>query len=1050
MKFKMAFFLALITTVTLYGNPGKHLFILSGQSNMAGLKPEESFTPAVEDAFGKENVIVVKYARGCQPIRRWYKDWKPLYGDEPAAQPDLYDSLMNRVNMAMENEKIATVSFVWMQGERDATEKLGEVNEKSLKGLYDQLAGDLKRNDIHFIIGRLSDFDMKHERKPHWVMIREIQMKVAESDPRFDWINTDDLNDGYNRQGKEIHNDLHISAEGYVTMGQRFAEKAIQLIGNSHLSSLEKYSGENLPVLRYTANSDPMNFKYDLLQNAEKTILYRGNKESGKWNHHTMLGFFNGILYASWDQHARDENASGQHGLIRRSLDLGETWSEVEVLFPPLSRKVPAAADYPYTRFQSNNGFVEMEGKLYAVTDVAEWSAAGRGKIGPRKKLGRLARALNPDGGMGEIFWLLDESPEPIPGYPDFNPGDPDLVKKLNTYLTHPLTQPQLLFGKKDYPDTDDGHTTGEGHVWQLDDGTWVKMFRDSGIKNAKNGAEDEAAKSRRNYASFSFDEGETWTHSTRTSIPDACGRSTSGKLPDGQYYIINAGWPLSNKKGGRSIQTLALSRDGLNFDRMALLQFIAPPKRYEGRSKAVGFQAHSLAAGDYLFVLTSLNKEDIQLMRIPLGELEAFNEMPYLKRSVTYSGSEASSDKEDPKVCWTAYGGDNMSFIYQFLENLETTTLHLGTPETGTFNHHSHITCFKGVFYAIWDTQAKDEHGPGQHALMRRSPDQGRTWTPVEELFPRMDWYISSSEVNTDNGYHGRIQTSNGFAVVDDVLYAVSEVDDHIGPSIRKRKRVHTGRLCRSINPDGGLGDLFWLSEKAPTAVQGFPSYPAGDRKLVKKIMRYFEQPGNEIQLDFTVPVPASDFSTDCWSPSPVSDDNHRLVEAVPSYRAKDGTWVRLYRDAGLLGVPVPEEGPRKELEASKSRRNYASYSFDKGKTWTVPTRTSFPDACARSNAGKLPDGQVYVINNLLPLSPKHGGRSLLGISLSRDGLNFDRAAVIRFFAPPMRHKGRAKSIGFQYPHSMVVGEDLWVMYSVNKEDIQVTRIPLEELYKL
>ena len=33
---------------------GQHLFILSGQSNMAGLKPEESFIPAVEKAFSGE------------------------------------------------------------------------------------------------------------------------------------------------------------------------------------------------------------------------------------------------------------------------------------------------------------------------------------------------------------------------------------------------------------------------------------------------------------------------------------------------------------------------------------------------------------------------------------------------------------------------------------------------------------------------------------------------------------------------------------------------------------------------------------------------------------------------------------------------------------------------------------------------------------------------------------------------------------------------------------------------------------------------------------
>ena len=49
------------------GGEGKHLFILSGQSNMAGLRPQESFTPAVVAAFGKSEVIVVKDAHGGQP-----------------------------------------------------------------------------------------------------------------------------------------------------------------------------------------------------------------------------------------------------------------------------------------------------------------------------------------------------------------------------------------------------------------------------------------------------------------------------------------------------------------------------------------------------------------------------------------------------------------------------------------------------------------------------------------------------------------------------------------------------------------------------------------------------------------------------------------------------------------------------------------------------------------------------------------------------------------------------------------------------------------------
>jgi hypothetical protein len=106
---------------------GKHLFILSGQSNMAGLNPDISFTPTVEAAFGKDNVIVVKSAQSGQPIRRWYKKWKPAQGDEPKATGDLYDTLMKKVNAAVTGERLRTVTFVWMQGERDAREKHGEV-----------------------------------------------------------------------------------------------------------------------------------------------------------------------------------------------------------------------------------------------------------------------------------------------------------------------------------------------------------------------------------------------------------------------------------------------------------------------------------------------------------------------------------------------------------------------------------------------------------------------------------------------------------------------------------------------------------------------------------------------------------------------------------------------------------------------------------------------------------------------------------------------------------------------------------------------------------
>jgi Carbohydrate esterase, sialic acid-specific acetylesterase len=208
---------------------GKHLFVLSGQSNMAGLKPEVSFTPAVEAAFGKDHVVVVKDAQGSQPIRRWYKKWKPAQGNEPKENGELYDRLMGKVNTAIKGEKPATVTFVWMQGEADAKAKNGDVYAASLRGLVDQLASDMGRTNINFVIGRLSDCGMSNTAYPHWTMVREAQVAVAEADPRGAWVNTDDLNDKKNTDGS-VKNELHYTDEGYKILGQRFAEKAIALI----------------------------------------------------------------------------------------------------------------------------------------------------------------------------------------------------------------------------------------------------------------------------------------------------------------------------------------------------------------------------------------------------------------------------------------------------------------------------------------------------------------------------------------------------------------------------------------------------------------------------------------------------------------------------------------------------------------------------------------------------------------------------------------------------------------------------------------------------
>jgi hypothetical protein len=55
-----------------------HLFILSGQSNMAGMDPETGFMPEAKNLFGDEQVVYIKVAKGGQPICRWLEEWQDI------------------------------------------------------------------------------------------------------------------------------------------------------------------------------------------------------------------------------------------------------------------------------------------------------------------------------------------------------------------------------------------------------------------------------------------------------------------------------------------------------------------------------------------------------------------------------------------------------------------------------------------------------------------------------------------------------------------------------------------------------------------------------------------------------------------------------------------------------------------------------------------------------------------------------------------------------------------------------------------------------------
>ncbi len=205
------------------------LFILSGQSNMEAMDPDLSFTPKIKEAFPNDDIIVAKHAVNGNLIRMWYKDWKAPEGAEARGQGRNgrhYDTLMTVVKEAMAGKPSpASVTFVWMQGEADAHHKgYAEIYDKALTGVLAQLQSDLGIKDIDFVLGRLSDYgNEKAEERPGWKKIREVQVEFAQSDPKHRaWVDTDDLNGD--------RNGLHYTKEGYATLGERFAQKAIELI----------------------------------------------------------------------------------------------------------------------------------------------------------------------------------------------------------------------------------------------------------------------------------------------------------------------------------------------------------------------------------------------------------------------------------------------------------------------------------------------------------------------------------------------------------------------------------------------------------------------------------------------------------------------------------------------------------------------------------------------------------------------------------------------------------------------------------------------------
>ena len=209
---------------------GKHLFILSGQSNMTGAV-RDAFSDRVHERFGKENAVVVMRMKSGRGIRFWVADYRQprgrgLTNKKKKSNGQEYKPLIEAVLAAEKDQSFDTVGFIWMQGESDANNRLSEVYEESFVKLVRHLKKDLGRDDLYFVIGRINDYARNRPDNEHWRRVRDTQVKLGQTRGTA-WLDTDDLNGG---DAKQPDGGIHFPREGAVILGQRFADQALKLI----------------------------------------------------------------------------------------------------------------------------------------------------------------------------------------------------------------------------------------------------------------------------------------------------------------------------------------------------------------------------------------------------------------------------------------------------------------------------------------------------------------------------------------------------------------------------------------------------------------------------------------------------------------------------------------------------------------------------------------------------------------------------------------------------------------------------------------------------
>lgn len=348
-------------------------------------------------------------------------------------------------------------------------------------------------------------------------------------------------------------------------------------------------------------------------------------------------------------------------------------------------------------------------------------------------------------------------------------------------------------------------------------------------------------------------------------------------------------------------------------------------------------------------------------------------------------------------------------------IPGVEVKTVYRANPETGTFVNHPQLAFFKGRMYVGFQLCPSNEDSDDSVAVYSSSGDL-KSWAAPEVIGPAADGNFFRASV-------GWMQDEKN-------LYALvlrrDEVDTVNETEYRATADGKTWSDLAVLIPDMmGSAGARPIAPGGRYLLSGHGNCERNGASQYETVFYYHD--GDDLSKGWK----KSDSSHEILKYGSSDKVMSRGIEA-DWFRRPDGVLVQVQRDIVRSGYVL------------------ACISEDRGVTWNRPLLTNIPDSSNMQCAGNLPDGTCYMIttpglvhipnDNLQPRVP-------LVLWLSRDGVVFDRAFLIRSTPPVRRYEGKSKTPGYSYVGTLVHDGVLYIAYATNKEDIEISCVPLAKM---